>query len=109
MSYSDIEVPTIGAVYPGLGNINVNPFYVNLFAGDLSLSATSACIDVGSDGLLIDDHADLDRNMNSTLPLPSHFIVAESRIVDFGPIGPGSCGTGATGCGLIDMGAFERR
>lgn len=42
VTYSDIQ-----GGYPGIGNINSNPLFVNPIAGDFHLTANSPCIDAG--------------------------------------------------------------
>lgn len=48
-------------VYPGTGNINSNPMFVNQAGGDLSLQSGSPCIDAGSP---TPQEFDLDRTRN---------------------------------------------
>lgn len=73
----------------GTGNLNVNPQFVNLAAGDLHLQITSPAIDAGSNtmipvGVLVDRDG-----------LPRRVDIAS--VVD----------TGTGGAPVVDMGAFE--
>jgi hypothetical protein len=77
ISYSDI-----GGGYPGMGNIDSNPLFVDSVAGDFRISPGSPCVDTGD---------------NSAPSLPSTDILDNPRIVD------GDCNSVAT----VDMGAYE--
>lgn len=46
VTYSDVKVPD--TIYPGEGNINDDPIFVDPQSGDFHLSAGTACIDAGT-------------------------------------------------------------
>ncbi len=48
VAYSDVELPN--GVYPGTGNINNDPLFVDAINGDLHLQAGSPAIDAGDNG-----------------------------------------------------------
>lgn len=68
--YSTVE----GTLFPGEGNQNTDPLFVNGDPGqgpvDLHLGAGSPCIDTGSTSLLLPDEADLDDDGNLVEPTP---------------------------------------
>lgn len=69
--YSDLQGST---VFPGVGNLNLDPQLVNGDPGagtlDLHLTAASPCIDNGSTGTLLPDAADLDEDGDLQEPTP---------------------------------------
>ncbi|MCL4561956.1 MAG: hypothetical protein M1281_15275 [Chloroflexi bacterium] len=83
-TYSDIEFEMEGYIYPGVGNINKDPLFVDAPGGNLRLQSTSPAIDAGSDAAegLSGISTDLD---------------GYPRFWDF----PGR------GSALVDMGAYE--
>jgi predicted outer membrane repeat protein len=85
VTYSNIQTG-----FPGEGNINQNPSFVNLNGGNLSLNSNSVCIDAG-DSTAIATELAIDLNN-------------EPRGVD----APGTADTGKQVFGLVvDMGAYE--
>jgi hypothetical protein len=107
--HTDVWIPIPGTIWPGNGNLNNLPMYVNLPGGDLRLTSISTCVDVGSDVFLLPDHADLDRDLDVLEQTPRMITTSIQRIIDFGAPGSGTCGAGAIVCGLVDMGAFEKQ
>jgi hypothetical protein len=87
VSRSDVE-----GGYPGTGNLNANPQFVNLASGDLHLAAGSACIDAG--------------DSTSIASLTGKDISGSARGVD----DPTVPDFGVPVFGLtVDMGAYERQ
>ncbi len=80
------------APYPGAGNIDQLPQFVNPIAFDFRLSATSPCVDAGNGTFHLPDHPDLNKNTNRTEPSPYDFGIPTARVLGLG----------------IDMGAHER-
>ncbi|HUU01659.1 MAG TPA: right-handed parallel beta-helix repeat-containing protein [Myxococcota bacterium] len=64
-------------VYPGIGNLNLDPLFENTDPGagdiDLHLGAGSQCIDGGSERTLLPDFADLDGDSDTEEPTPLDF------------------------------------
>jgi hypothetical protein len=83
--YSDVQ-----GGWAGTGNIDADPLFVDAASGSFQISVTSPCKDVGSQGLLPADVADLDwdNNVGETLPKD---LARKSRIWDV----------------TVDMGAYE--
>ena len=95
--YSDIE-----GGWPGLGNIDVDPMFVNSESGDYRLSAVSPCIDAGNNWGVSVDTSDYDKDGLQCELFPvdldgnPRFNADE---IDFDP-----------GCGIpvvVDMGPYE--
>ena len=63
VTYSDIQ----GNLYPGTGNINVDPIFVDAASGDLHLGPGSPCIDTGT---------------NDAPDLPPYDFEGNTRIMD---------------------------
>jgi hypothetical protein len=91
--YSDIE-----GGWPGVGNINFDP----LFTATYTLGAGSKAIDAGSNGLVLTDVLDLDKDGN-TSELEPFDLAGNARLVD----DPSTIDTGAGTPPIVDMGAFE--
>jgi len=79
--------------YPGNGNINADPKFVDSFSGNLRLQSGSSCLDRGNN--LIDYHP----VVPGWQPLPNRDLDGNWRIVD----------GNADGTATIDMGAYERQ
>lgn len=80
VTYSDVQ----GNLYPGTGNINASPQFIDALGGNLRLSAGSPCIDTGSNASVpVWLTTDLDGN---------------NRIID----------GNNNGTPTVDMGAYER-
>lgn len=77
--------------YPGVGNIDVDPLFVDAANGDFRLGAGSPCIDAG-------DNA-------AAQFIPGTDFNGRPRFVDI----PGVADTGVGPTPVIDMGAFERQ
>jgi predicted outer membrane repeat protein len=85
ISYSDVQ-----GGWPGDGNINVPPLFVDSGGGNLRLDEFSPCIDAASTDLLPDDVADIDGNGDTGEQLPLDLDM--NRRVR---------------AGTVDMGAYE--
>ena len=97
---SCIEGPS---VFPGTGNINLDPIFVNASLGDYRIAAGSPCIDAGRNGAIPNsDPADLDQDGNLTEELPLDFGGVTRRLDD-----PGTIDTGSGAAPVVDMGAHE--
>lgn len=79
--------------YPGNGNINADPKFVDLFGGNLRLGAGSPCIDRGN------NYMDYHPTVPGFQSLPDTDMDGNWRIVD---------GNG-DGTATVDMGAYERQ
>ena len=83
ITYSDIDLKDSSASpYPGTGNINTSPLFVDATNGDFHLQSNSPCIDAGD---------------NSTSNIPTTDFEGDDRIID----GEGN------GTATVDMGADE--
>ena len=80
VSYSDVQ----GDLYPGVGNINDDPLFVDAASGDLHLRPDSPCIDAG---------------LNTAPDLPDHDFEGDPRIID----------GDRDGDPVVDMGVDETR
>jgi hypothetical protein len=95
---TNLEVSTIGTAlyscieggFPGTGNIDADPLFVNAATGDFHLQDASPCRDTGDRTLLPADSQDLDGDGN-TLETLSRDLDLNRRIVN----------------GEVDMGAYE--
>jgi hypothetical protein len=88
--------------WPGEGNINQDPLFVNPGNGDFSLQTGSPCIDAGDNDGVPPDTADLDNDGDITEPTPLD-LNGTARFAD-------DLATVDTGNGtppIVDMGAFE--
>ncbi len=98
-TYSDIQ-----GGFPGTGNIDQDPLFVDEPGGDLRLGAGSPCIDAANNGAVPADTGDLDGDGNVAEPVPLD-LEGDPRFVD----DPGTVDTGNPGAGgpIVDMGAHE--
>lgn len=87
----------------GIGNISVNPQFVNAAAGNFRLSASSPCIDAGHNWLLPTDTLDINGNGDTTELWPLDF-AGNPRVTDNPKVNLGGCSPIAA---VVDMGAFE--
>ena len=87
VNYSDVQG---ASVYPGTGNINADPCFVDADSNDFHLLANSPCIDVGDNDSVPADTADLDGDGNTTEPIPFD-LDGNPRILG----------------NVVDMGAYE--
>ncbi len=83
-TYSDVQV-VLGPPYPGTGNKNADPLFIDPANGDFRLSCSSPCIDAGTN--------------SPGVPLPPTDIEGDPRIVD------GE--TPSVGTATVDMGSDE--
>ena len=65
ITYSDVQ-----GGWPGLGNIDTDPFFVDPGAHNNHLSSDSPCIDAGDNAVVPPDANDLDGDGNITEPIP---------------------------------------
>ena len=86
----DVRHSVIPGGWPGEGNIDAAPLFVDPQHGDFHLQPSSLCIDAGSAALLPPDTFDLDGNRDTDEPLPLD-LDGNPRVV------------GAN----VDMGAYE--
>jgi hypothetical protein len=83
---------------PGLGNINIDPQFIDPTGGTISrLAANSPCRDAGN------NDADTDADVAGTQPLPGVDLDGRLRFVD----DPVAIDTGHGSPPLVDMGAYE--
>jgi len=85
VTYSDVE-----GGWPGTGNINADPLFLNASVGNYGISSSSPCKNVGSNGTLPTDVGDLDWDGNTGEVLPND-LPRNARVVYSG----------------VDMGAYE--
>jgi predicted outer membrane repeat protein len=85
VEYSDVE-----GGWAGTGNINAEPDFVDLAAGDVRLRRGSPCVDAGNNAA-VPAFLTLDRN-------------SDARFIN----DPGAVDTGAGASPIVDMGAYER-
>ena len=86
VTYCDINLGT--TVYPGTGNINADPMFVDQANGDFHLQQGSPCIDAGD---------------NSAPGLPATDIDGDNRRID----NPKVVDTGSGTPPIVDMGVDE--
>jgi hypothetical protein len=102
VTYSDVE-----GSWPGNGNKNVDPYFVNPAGGDLSLQLgpppLALCIDAADYNQLPSDILDVDDDGNTFEIIPWD-IARLARWVDQGSVGDTGIGTFS----YLDMGAYER-
>jgi hypothetical protein len=91
ISYSDV----CGG-YPGIGNVDADPCFVDPKNDDYHLLLDSPCIDAGDNNSVPADTADLDGDWDTTEPIPWD-LDGNRRIVDGNS--DGNC--------VVDMGAYE--
>ena len=96
-TYSDI----FGG-WPGIGNINADPRFFDLFDGNFRLESGSPCIDAGSNALVPPDTADLNGNGDTSEPTPLD-LDGQARFWD----DPDAPDTGSGVPPIVDMGAYE--
>jgi len=97
VNYSDVQ-----GSWPGTGNKNADPFFINASSGDLRLLPDSPCIDAGDNTAVPPDAIDLDGDGNTTEPIPWD-IDGMTRFVDE----PNVPDTGNGTAPIVDMGVFE--
>ena len=105
VAYSDVQ-----GGFPGVGNIDADPLWVDPGGGDYRLRPGSPCIDAGHSQSLVGttyrdlpcDLPDLDRD-GDTIELIPHDCDGRSRFAD----DPATPDTGCAAGPVVDMGAYE--
>jgi hypothetical protein len=98
--------PPPPTVHVGVGNVNVDPMFVNGATRKLTLQDTSPMCDAGSDGLIPSDWLDMDSDPNTGLtPLDFRDFTREisNPLVSDTGVDSG----GQVPSAIIDMGAYE--
>jgi len=85
----------------GAGNLDQDPMFADVAAGDLRLSATSPAIDSGNNSVIPADSRDLDGDGNTSELLP-YDLKGVARFVDHS-----RADTGNGSAPIVDMGAYE--
>ncbi len=77
---SESDIQWILTAYPGTGNIDVNPTFVNPGFFNFELQSTSLCINVGDQTLLLPDHPNLDTDAFYDEAVPFEFFTNQNRV-----------------------------
>ena len=96
------EYSNIQGGWPGDGNIDADPLFVDAGLGDHRLMSGSPCIDAGDNDALPLDQYDLDEDGDTMEPLPFD-LGGNTRLVD----DPNTKDTGVGRPPIVDMGAYE--
>ncbi|MEZ6015838.1 MAG: hypothetical protein R3F49_12030 [Planctomycetota bacterium] len=102
--YNDVRHSVIEGGWPGSGNLNSDPRFVNVTARNLRLAAGSPAIDSGDNGLVLRDRNDLDDDGDFNERAPFDITGAARNMDD-----PQAADTGVGNAPITDMGAYERR
>ncbi len=97
VQYSDVQ-----GGWPGAGNIDADPLFVDPGSGDYRLSSSSPCIDAGDNAAVPSDSTDLDGDGDMDEPIPFD-LDGNPRFVD----DPDTEDTGNGTPPIVDMGAYE--
>ncbi len=97
--------PGDGTVYPGRGNLDMDPQFVDPAGGDLRLAALSPGIDAGSNGVVPADVADLDDDGDTIESTPLD-LDGNQRFVD-APNQDSGVPDDIPFRGIVDLGAYE--
>ena len=97
VSYTDVQ-----GGWPGTGNINADPCFVNPDSNDFHLLPASACIDAGDNTAVPPDTLDLDSDGDTAEPIPID-LAGNQRFVDQADVPDTGNGTAP----IVDMGAYE--
>ncbi len=97
ITYSDIQ-----GGWPGPGNTDANPQFVDPADGDYHLSSGSPCVDAACNWAVPTDTADLDADGDSEEMMPLD-LDGEGRLFD----DPDTADTGCGNTPIVDMGAYE--
>jgi predicted outer membrane repeat protein len=97
ITYSNIK-----GGYPGQGNINVDPLFVDADNDDYHLLPASPCIDAGDNTAVPPDSVDLDGDGDTAEPIPFD-LAGNPRFVDQPEVPDTGNGTAP----IVDMGAYE--
>ena len=101
-SSTDVRYSCIQGGFPGIGNINQDPLFVDMPSGNLYLSPESPCIDAGDNTAVPDDVLDVDGD-GIVIEAISVDFLGNGRFVDI----PAALDSGAGFSSLVDMGAYE--
>ena len=100
-----VEYSNIGGGWPGVGNINVDPLFVDPESDDFRLGPTSPCIDAGDSAAVPPDAADIDGDEDTTertpLDLERFLRFVDDAAADTGIADPPDYPH------VVDMGAYE--
>ena len=91
-SSPNVTYSCIQGGWPGVGNISLDPRFVDFAAGDFRLQAGSPCIDAGQNAAVPPDALDLDADGDTAEPVPTD-LDHHARVIGATP--------------LVDMGAYE--
>ena len=86
VTFSDVQ----GVLWPGTGNINSDPCFVDVDANDLRLLSDSPCVDTGDTAALPPDITDLDGDGDTAESIPFD-LDGNDRVWN----------------GIVDIGAYE--
>jgi hypothetical protein len=107
---ADVVVSCVEGGFPGEGNIDVDPQFVDPDMMNFSLQFSSPCFDAGKDGYIMQDELDSDKDGDvieyTPLDLPGNARVMGVK-VDMGayeiPVDSPSCGGDINGSGAVDI------
>lgn len=99
VSYTDVQ-----GGWPGTGNINADPCFVNPDSNDFHLLPASACIDAGDNTAVPPDTLDLDSDGDTAESIPID-LAGNQRFVDQVDVPDTGNGTAP----IVDMGAYEAK
>ena len=110
------ETPGDGSIYPGVGNTDMAPFFVDADGPDgtpgtgdedLNLLPRSPCIDAGDNSAVLPDLYDIDGDGDADEPTPFDVLGLPRFLDDPCASDVGSPDPAWLGLGIVDMGAIE--